>query len=549
MARYETGTDDTRRFWEIRVFGNTLQTRDGRVGSDGRLRDPKAFGSEAEARKEADKRIAGKLKNGFELVDDPVDGQAENPALAEAIRDNPDDVGAYLVYSDWLQAQGDKRGQLATVQQQLAANPQDAALQKTEAKLKKVLAPGRVLKMANKKRSAKKAESGYSRLEWRCGFIDRARIARNSDRPPYTVRELTASLLQHPSAQVLRSLTIGSLAVSGLNNYAPVIAEIVAAAPASLRDLYIAEFDSNEVELSNTYLGDISALYPVLPRLHNLHLRAGSLELGAIALPTLRSLTIATGLFQERALLDIADASWPELGHLHLESNGLALPLAGMTALRASRSLASLRHLALVNTSDVGDLWRGVLRDSPLLPRLQVLDLSRGDLSDQDAEELLGQRHRLEHLRVLDLCGQYFSDDAVAALGDVCAEVRLADQRPSASGTVLTDQQIVDFAPDSKSLLAARKIAKPGKWSALGSLRNRWLGGRCHGSSDYQVYVDTGDDVMDMESGCTCPSQKYPCKHAIALLMMAQSHPIPADLPSSWIDEVDETASYDNIWE
>lgn len=554
MSRYESGTGSTRRFWEIRVSGNTLQTRNGRVGSDGRLLDPKVYKSPAEAQKEAAKRIAGKLKNGFELVDDDIAGQAENPALAEAIRDNPDDPGAYLVYGDWLQAQGDKRGQLATLQQRLSlapeggdgADPLTDKERKTETKLRKLLAPSRLFKLTGKKRSKKRVDSGYSQLSWRYGFIDSARVARNSDRPPHTIRELTATLLSHPSAQVLRSLTIGPLAVSGENDYGPVIAEICAARPTSIRELFIADFDIAEhAPMSSVTLGDVSPLYAVLPRLDTLHLRAGTLDLGMVEIPTLRSLTVTTELFEERALRAIADASWPHLAHLHLEPSGSALPSAGLAAIGDAARMTALRHLALVNTREIGDMWRGVLRKSPLLERLRVLDLSHGDLGDQDCEALLAQRHRLEHLDTLNLESNFLSDEAVAELKGLCPDVRCAGQRPPTSGgTALTDQQITEFAPDGKSLMAARKIARPKQWSSLGILRDRWLGGFCQGSSLYQVYVD----VEDMESGCTCPSQKYPCKHAIALLLLAQTEPIPNDLPSSWIDEV-ESGRYDDVWE
>ena len=537
MARYETGTGNTRRFWEITVTGPTLQTRDGRVGSNGRLRDPKVFASEADALSEAEKRIAGKLRDGFELVDDDIGGLAENPALAEAIKDNPDDDGAYLVYADWLQAQGDKRGRLATLQQQLQQRPDDPGLRREENKLMKTLAPARLARMASKKRNRKRAQSGYSELHWRYGFIDGARIARNSDRPPHTVRELTAALLRHPSARLLRTLIIGPLAMRGENDYGPVIAEICAAAPASLRELFIADFDVAEhADLSSTTLGDVSGLYSALPRLRALHLRAGSLELGAVCAPTLRSLTVTTGLFDERALTAIAAAPWPELAHLRLEASGPALPFAGLSAIGAAPDMAALRHFALINTSELGNVWREILRDSPLLARLQVLDLSHGDLSDDDAQHLLAGRESLKHLRTLDLSGNFLSADVSAALRDLGPEVKLVGQRsPTVSSIALTDQQIVEFAPDGRSLMAARKVARPDKWSALGTLRNRWLGGMCQGSDMYKVYVD----VEDMESRCTCPSQKHPCKHAIALLIMAQSHPMPGDLPASFMDEVD----------
>ena len=45
---------------------------------------------------------------------------ARNPELEQAILANPDDEAAYEVYADWLQGEGDPRGELAAVQVALA---------------------------------------------------------------------------------------------------------------------------------------------------------------------------------------------------------------------------------------------------------------------------------------------------------------------------------------------------------------------------------------------------------------------------------------------
>ncbi len=546
MPRYESGTGNNRRFWEISVTGNQLTTRHGRAGSDGRLMEPRVFKTAADAQKDADKRIAGKLRQEFELVDDDVSGQSENPGLIETILDSPDEDAPYLVYSDWLQSQGDSRGELITVHSRLAADPENAALQKTETRLLKKLAPTRIAKMAKKKRSPKKAASGYSELNWRLGFIDNARVARNSERPPYTIRELTGSLLRHPSARVLRSLTIGALGGKDDYDYAEVVEAIRLAAPTSLKQLFLADFLVEEhADLSASTLGDVSGLYPVLPRLEQLHLRAGSMDVGDIDLPVLRSLTITTVVFEQRTLQAIARAPWPQLAALNLISGGTALPFTGIADIGAAAGMNAPRQLSLSHTDETGEVWRGVLRDAAMLSRLDVLELPYGSLTDNDADDLLAQRHQLEHLQTLNLEGNYLSDDAVKALTGICKEVRLANQRPPASSRgSFTDQQISEFAPDSKSMLAARKVAKPGKWPELGS-DAEYLWGRCQGSSQYVVFVN----VDDMESGCSCPSQKYPCKHAIALLMLAQQNAVPeADLPDGLLDEV-EYSRYDSSWE
>src|SRR4051794_18062633 len=72
-------------------------------------------------------------------------------------------------------------------------------------------------------------------------------------------------------------------------------------------------------------------------------------------------------------------------------------------------------------------------------------------------------------------------------------------------------------APDAAALAAARKLAAPGPWSETGSTETL-VWGKCQGSgkTPYQVSIDlTGPAYR-----CTCPSRKFPCKHALALLLL-----------------------------
>ena len=81
----------------------------------------------------------------------------------------------------------------------------------------------------------------------------------------------------------------------------------------------------------------------------------------------------------------------------------------------------------------------------------------------------------------------------------------------------LTLQSVEKAAPDGASLAAARRLAKPGPWSETGSTDNL-VWGKCQGSGrePYQVSIDlTGPAYR-----CTCPSRKFPCKHALALMML-----------------------------
>lgn len=100
-----------------------------------------------------------------------------------------------------------------------------------------------------------------------------------------------------------------------------------------------------------------------------------------------------------------------------------------------------------------------------------------------------------------------------------------------------TIQQVLDAAPDQSSLKAARSLARPGPWSDTGAT-DGLLWGKCQGSgrTPYQVSIDLKAPAYR----CSCPSRKFPCKHAVALLLLWAEG---AD-----IAEVSEPSDFANEW-
>ncbi|AGZ44699.1 SWIM zinc finger family protein [Actinoplanes friuliensis] len=76
--------------------------------------------------------------------------------------------------------------------------------------------------------------------------------------------------------------------------------------------------------------------------------------------------------------------------------------------------------------------------------------------------------------------------------------------------------QITALAPDASSLKGARGVSSASKWQEAGLL-DEVLWGLCRGSgkNPYQVCVDLAGPVYK----CSCPSRKFPCKHALGLLL------------------------------
>ncbi|MEZ4379829.1 MAG: SWIM zinc finger family protein [Nannocystaceae bacterium] len=98
----------------------------------------------------------------------------------------------------------------------------------------------------------------------------------------------------------------------------------------------------------------------------------------------------------------------------------------------------------------------------------------------------------------------------------------------------LTTQQVEALAPDRASIGKAKKLAEAVHWRILGR-SERALWGQCRGSTVYDVQVD----LSDLQSRCTCPSRKRPCKHVLGLLILAAQTPMavaPASEPEAVAD-------------
>ena len=80
MPRYEFAEGGSNKFWEINLTGKSFTTTYGKIGTDGQT-TIKTFGSDAEAKKEADKITAEKVKKGYALAaGTPASGVKAAPA-------------------------------------------------------------------------------------------------------------------------------------------------------------------------------------------------------------------------------------------------------------------------------------------------------------------------------------------------------------------------------------------------------------------------------------------------------------------------------------
>ncbi len=107
--------------------------------------------------------------------------------------------------------------------------------------------------------------------------------------------------------------------------------------------------------------------------------------------------------------------------------------------------------------------------------------------------------------------------------------------------TKLSAEQVLALAPDSASAKAGQKLAVTSKWLTLG-VNSEAMWGECTGSGKkpYQTRIDLNGGPAFK---CSCPSRKFPCKHAIGLMLLHTANPgafkdkTAPDWVQDWLDD------------
>ncbi|MGA7733143.1 MAG: SWIM zinc finger family protein [Chloroflexia bacterium] len=99
-----------------------------------------------------------------------------------------------------------------------------------------------------------------------------------------------------------------------------------------------------------------------------------------------------------------------------------------------------------------------------------------------------------------------------------------------------TADRILSLAPDASSAKSGRELASPRKWQHIGRGETAlWGEHQGSGSQPYRTAIDLAEPAFK----CSCPSRKFPCKHAIGLFLVFAGDPsaFPAGLPPQWAAE------------
>jgi len=440
MRRFEFKDAKSHKFWEIEIEGDGFTVRYGKFGTDGQVQT-KTFASDDKAQAEAEKVIKSKTKKGYAEValDAKTQAQAKaktaapgarNLELEAAIVDDPEDLGAWQVYFDWLQNQGDvwgERGNLAIAR--------DAAKGAAKTKLSKQIdafdeAHGEALYGKSLLGLMKKSDyAEVAKLSDRYGLIMSATVkSPDYDWAGTAPNTILGALVKSPAARLLHELNIGLMDSEypvGLQKGIDAITK--AGKLESLRSLFIGDFVyPDEQEISWVSVGKVGKVLPVAPNLRSLHLRGGSIDLGKLEHDRLEQLEIETGGLPKGAVASVGKCKLPALTRMEVwfgrDEYGGTGKLSQLADLFKAEGVPKLVDLGLKNCEWQDDI-AVALANSPLLAQLKSVDLSMGSMHGAGVEAILANVAKFKALERLDLSRNFVSDEHCAqlraAFGDI----------------------------------------------------------------------------------------------------------------------------------
>ena len=413
--------------------GTTVKTRFGKLGASGQMR-VKDCADKAAAQAELESQVAKKVKEGYEegggggASDDGDDGaatgaggpDARNAELEAGIIANPYDASAWMVLADWLQDQGDLRGELIALQTANKTKPAKALFDKHKAYF---LGP---LEEHQKCYDSYDLKSATDAFTWRSGYIFKVRLSHNhyaNEEFKGSLKEVLQMLLDHPSGRFITEMAFQDNNDPNDDDLQDLIDLLAKKAPKTIRKL---EFGDEVDQISWYNVGNLSKLWKAVPNLHTLQIEAGSFTLGKIEAPNLKKAVFITGGLGSAEGKSIATAQWPKIEHLEVyfgdENYGGDCTIKQVQPLLDRTDLTKLQYLGLKNSEFANDIARA-LPKAKILKGLKKLDLSMGIMTDEGAEYLAAHKDAFKHLEEIDLSENYISDEGAKLLKGLCKKV------------------------------------------------------------------------------------------------------------------------------
>ncbi|MFG1780348.1 STM4015 family protein [Micromonospora sp. NPDC049051] len=248
------------------------------------------------------------------------------------------------------------------------------------------------------------------------------------DAEPEEFAGLVRALREQVPADAVRALVIGEWG-EAYERPLPVEALVEAAGEwTGLGAVFLADLTWEQCEISWLAHGDITGLLAAYPSLEVLWVRgAQGLRLEPVRHAGLRELRFESGGLPAEVVRAVGACELPALHRLDLwlgrQDYGGDASADDLAGVFSGAGLPALRHLAVCN-AEIADAVAAAVATAPVVPRLEVLDLSMGTLTDEGAKALLAGQP-LTHLTHLDLEHHYLSEDMAASVVAALPGVRV----------------------------------------------------------------------------------------------------------------------------
>jgi len=430
-VRLEFKEGTSNKFWELDLDGSAYKLRWGRIGTAGQEKSFN-FPSTLKAKSEADKLIAEKKKKGYQEIavkgaakkkaassSKPAPEVKRNASMEKLIAKNPEDPTNYLVYGDWLTAEGDPRGELVTVQHAIS---QLSNADRKGAKGKALL---------NREKSILKANADFTgttsklvKLGWRWGFIQSVKFNNAEDwmddEDKVDVPGLLKNLLASPAIAGITTIEIGILRWDEIHKdasailkgfgeaYGKQISKIVIAPP---EDVDTGMYEPGKAcELIGKYF----------PNLEVLKLHGADIPLGKPAnFPKLRELYLETCGFSKKDLAALVAGSFPKVERAEIwfgsDDYGGNCKLKDLQPILDGKVFPKVENLGLMNCEFTDDIAKAII-DSKVIKKLKTLNLSLGTMMDAGAKAFLDNHAKIKHLDSINVHDNHLSKKDLMAL-------------------------------------------------------------------------------------------------------------------------------------
>lgn len=412
------------------------------------------------------------------------DADARHPELERQIRDGGGAREPFAVYADWLQEQGDPMGELIAL-----------GIKATDGSEEDALRFHRYLKLHEARFVAGIPRDKVS-FAWRHGVVDAIEEAQ--------LERMTLGQWEHVLGlrvcEFLRAITLRRPPTPDLETV------IVARAAESFRTLTL--------EAAGPHLPPTLLTRP----LRTLAVAGSKLALASDTLPpSLERLELRVDALEPTLPLRLG------IRELHVSVHGLGA--SKLVTLLETIELPALTHLA-ISDGVLDPKTFGKLGRLPLAKQLASLALTNLELTDDTVQAMARTKTAFEALAELDVSFNELSRDGLATAKQLAPAVTSKRQNKRGSSA---EKRVRRFA--GTRLTVAEGIADPALWKRAGVDGDvRW--GRYRGEDEYELFV-TADLTR---YGCSCPSSIQPCKHVVALALVAERTAL-AEASSQGIEE------------